>query len=110
MTRNTLPHQFPPALLVPRLRDLENHIRLPAGQRAGKASFAQNAADLLHGAERAPVVLADPEDHGVEEGEGVVEHQPLDFAVSGAAPMAAGEKRPADLDLAQGRLVAVVAA
>ena len=30
----------------------------------------------------------------------MIEHQPLDLAIDGAAPMAAGDERPADLDLA----------
>src|SRR5262249_24348954 len=34
----------------------------------------------------------------VDEAEGVVEHQPLHLAAGGAAPVAAGEKGPADLD------------
>jgi len=38
----------------------------------------------------------------------VVEHQALDLAVGRAAPVAAGDERPADLDFAALELVAVV--
>src|SRR4051812_18302166 len=110
MTKDTSFHQLPPTLLVPRLRDLEDHIGSVPGDRAHELSFARYAADLLHGAERAPVFHADPEDGGIDECEGGVEHQPLGFAVYGAAPVAAGKKRPADLDLAPLRLIAMVAA
>src|SRR5205814_3451501 len=66
--------------------------------------------DLGPGALRGPVLVTDPEHDGVCERERMVEHQALDLAVGAAAPMAAGKKRPADLDLAQLRLVAVVTA
>src|SRR5689334_3071075 len=103
-------HQLPSAVLIAALRDLEDHVPPVAGEFSGEQALAEHAADLFHRALRAPVGLADPEDHGVDEGEGVVEHQPLDLAVDGPAPMAAGDKGPADLDLADVGLVAVVAA
>src|SRR5262249_56288619 len=58
----------------------------------------------------AEILFADPEHHGVDEAEGMVEHQPLHLAIGGAAPMAAGQKGPADLDFALGWLVVVIAA
>src|SRR5882672_2242426 len=96
--------------LVTALRDLEDEILHRAAQLPGQQPFALDAADLGHRTLRAPIVLADPEDRGVGEGEGVVEHQALDLAVGRAAPMAAGDERPADLDFAALGLVAVVTA
>src|SRR6202043_3357746 len=69
-----------------------------------------DAADLGHRALRAPVGVGDPEDRGIDEAEGMIEHQPLDFAVGGAAPMRADNKSPADLDFAELRLITMVAA
>src|SRR6185437_7641581 len=77
---------------------------------AGEEFFAPDAADLGHGALRAPVFIADPEHHGIDKAKGMVEHQALDLAVGGAAPMAANDKGPADLDLAALGLMAVIAA
>ncbi|MGH6739964.1 MAG: hypothetical protein ACREDY_13210 [Bradyrhizobium sp.] len=37
------------------------------------------------------ISLADPEDHGVDESEGVIEHQALDLAVGDPTPMRADE-------------------
>src|SRR6266568_9315068 len=103
-------HQRPSTFLILPLRNLENEIRPVAGQFADEQSPALDAADLGHGALRAPVLVADPEHDGVDEGKGVIEHQALDLAVGAAAPMAAGDERPADLDLAEFRLMAIVAA
>src|SRR3954470_14152524 len=103
-------HQLPAALLVLPLRNLENEIRPVSRQLTHEQAPALHTADLGHGALRAPVLVPDPEDDGVDEGESVVEHQPLDRAFGAAAPRAAGQKRPADLDLAQFRLMAMVAA
>src|ERR1700722_9220190 len=103
-------HQCLAALPIPVLRNLENEIRLVAGNLAGQQPLAFNAADLGHGALRAPVLVADPEDHGIDEAEGVVEHQPLDLAIGRAAPVAADNKSPADLDFAALGVIAMVAA
>src|SRR5260221_9355658 len=103
-------YQIAPAPPLPLLRDLENEIRPVTGQFAGKQSLALDASDLGHGALRAPVLIADPEHDGVDKRKGVVEHQALHFAVAATTPMAAGEKRPADLDLTQLRLIAIIAA
>src|SRR3977135_2396057 len=99
--------QRPTTLLIHPLRNFENEIRPVAGQFAHEQAAALDAADLGHRALRAPVLVADPEHDGVAEGEGVVEHQTLDLAVGAAAPMAARQKRPADLDLAELGLMAV---
>ena len=40
----------------------------------------------------------------------MIEHETLDLAVGSAAPMAANDERPANLDLAAREVVAVVAA
>src|ERR1700722_17357077 len=103
-------HQCLAALPIPVLRNLENEIRLVAGNVAGQQPLAFDAADLGHGALRAPVPVADPEDHGIDEGEGVVEHQPLDLAIGAAAPVAADDESPADLDFPERGLVAMIAA
>src|ERR1700742_3008354 len=103
-------HQRAPTLPVAALRDVEDEIRPVARQFAGEQSFPLDATDLGHRALRAPVFLADPEHHGVDESEGMIEHQPLDLAVGGAAPMAADDKSPADLDLAAFGLIAIIAA
>src|ERR1700728_2903522 len=92
------------------LCDFENKIRLIAGDRAGEQALAFDPADLGHRALRTPVLVADPEHDRVDESEGVVEHHALDLAVGAAAPMAAGEEGPADLDFADLGLVAVIAA
>jgi hypothetical protein len=105
-----LAHQRPATVLIPALADLEDDVRRGAGGLPGKKPVTLEAADLGHRALRAPVVFADPEDHGIDESEGVIEHQPLDLAVGRAAPMAAYDKRPADLDLAALAVMAVVAA
>jgi hypothetical protein len=81
-----------------------------AGECTGEQAVSQHAADLLHRALRAPIGLADPEAHGIDEGEGMVEHQPLHLAVNDPAPMAAGDKRPADFDLADVGLISVIPA
>src|SRR5580765_8629840 len=72
-------------------------------------AFVQPRAQLLDRAARAQVVLADHEDHAVHEAEGVVDHEPLHLAVGLAPPAIATEERPADLDLAAGGIVAVIA-
>src|SRR5882724_5835341 len=102
--------QRSPSSLVTALGDLEDEILRLAAQLPGQQPLAPDAADFGHRALRAPIVLADPEDRGVGEGEGVVEHQALDLAVGRAAPVAAGDERPADLDFAAIGRVAVVTA
>src|SRR3954468_16081517 len=97
-------------LLITVLSYLEDEIAPVAGQFPGEQPLALDTADLGHGALRAPVFIAHPEDHGIDEGKGVVEHQSLDLAIGAAAPVAAGEKRPADLDLAQFGFIAIVPA
>src|SRR3977135_3079207 len=83
--------QRPTTLLILPLRNFENERRPVAGQFADEQSAALDAADLGHRALRAPVLVADPEHHGIEEGKGVVEHQPLDLAAGAAHPRPAGE-------------------
>src|ERR1700761_6285329 len=97
MTRiRSLLQPRPSALPIPSLRNLENIMPDVARQLARQQrALAPDAADLGHRALRAPVFLADPEHHGVDEGEGMVEHQALDLAVRGAAPMAARDEGPA---------------
>src|ERR1700730_1502628 len=107
---NPSANERPATLLVSPLRNLENEIRRFARQFAREQSLALDAADLGHRALRAPVVLADPEHDRVDEGEGMIEHQPLHFAIGAAAPVAADDEGPADLDLAAFGFKAVVAA
>jgi hypothetical protein len=58
----------------------------------------------------APVLLADPEDHGIDERKGVIEHQSFDLAIGCPAPMAAGDEGPADLDFAPRGAITIIAA
>src|SRR5258708_2915403 len=76
----------------------------------GEKTVAPDATDLGHGALGTPVFLAHPEDDGVDETKGMIEHQAFDFAIGRSAPMAAHEKRPANLDLAEFGFIAVIAA
>ena len=64
---------------------------------------------LASGPLRAEVARPDHEDHRVDEAERVLEHQPLQLAVVDAAPVEAGQERPADLDLGLRLIVAVEA-
>src|SRR5579871_5456359 len=89
--------------------DLEDDIGPVAAQRAREQPVALDAADLDHRTERTPIGLADPEHHGADEIEGVIEHQPLDLAITSAAPVRAREKSPADFDLADVGLVLAIA-
>src|ERR1700722_9488678 len=91
-----LRHQRAAAAEIAALADFEDDVRRCARQLAGKQTLALDAADLGHRALRAPVFLADPEDGGVEEGEGVIEHQPFDLTVGFPAPRTAGNESPAD--------------
>src|SRR5258705_6060406 len=67
-----------------------------------------DAADLLHGPLRAPVLWADKKDDGLDELEGVPQHQRLHLAVVEAAPVCSRQERPSNLDLASPLVVAVV--
>src|ERR1700721_1305129 len=98
------------ASLITALADFEDDMRGCAGRFTGKEPGAPDAADLGHRALGAPVLLADPENHGIDEREGVIEHQPLDFAIGRAAPMAAGDEGPADLDFASPGVITIIAA
>jgi hypothetical protein len=68
-----------------------------------------NAADLLDRALGAEVPRVDEEDDVTHVAKRVTQHQGLQLAIEGAAPARADEERPADLDLAFDRVVAVVA-
>src|ERR1043166_1602835 len=57
-----------------------------------------HGADFLDRSARAAVVRADHEDHSVDRLERVREHEPLHLAVVRAAPAAAGQETPTDLD------------
>jgi hypothetical protein len=95
-----LGHQRPAVLLIPAPGDVEDEIRRGARQFAGEKTSALDTANLGHRALRAPVFLAHPENHGIYECKGMIEHQPFDFAIGLAAPMAPGDEGPADLDFA----------
>ena len=62
------------------------------------AAIGEDAADFFHGFSGADVRFADEEDDGVDELEGVVEHEAFHFAVVVTAPVGAGEEGPADFD------------
>src|ERR1041385_3084829 len=66
-------------------------------------------ADLLDRAARAAVVRADHENHPVDRLERVREHEPLHLAVVRAAPAAAGQEAPTDLDHALVGVESVIA-
>src|SRR5258708_18431062 len=103
-------NQRPAALLIPALADFEDEVRRRARRLPGEKTVAPDATDLGHGALGTPVFLAHPEDDGVDETKGMIEHQAFDFAIGRSAPMAAHEKRPANLDLAEFGVIAVIAA
>ena len=103
-------HQRPAAPLVLFLANLKYEIRRRAGRLPGEQPAAFDAADLGHRALGTPVLLADPEDDGIDEAEGVIEHQAFDFAVGRATPMAANDEGSADLDFTPFRVMAMVAA
>src|SRR5262249_52884091 len=56
---------------------------------------------------RATVVHADEKDHALDEPERMLEHESLHLAVVAAAPVRPGQERPAALDLAPLRVVAM---
>src|ERR1700759_95130 len=82
-------HQRAAAVLIAAFGDLENVVWMVAGKLALEQAFALDAAYLGHRALRAPILMADPEHHGVEEREGLVEHQALHLAVHRPTPMTA---------------------
>ena len=73
------------------------------------AAIGEDAADFFHGFEGPDICLADDEDDGVDELEGVGEHEAFHFAVVVSAPVGTGEEGPADLDFAFGRVEVGVA-
>src|SRR5438874_1075673 len=64
-------------------------------------------ADLFDRPLRAEVPRPDQEDDAVNKLKRMAEHEPLHFSVVDAAPVGAGQERPADLDLALGFVVTV---
>jgi len=67
------------------------------------------ATNLFHGALGAAIVWTDGEDHALHRLESMLKHQPLHLAVVSPAPVGSGQERPADLNDATLRIVAVVA-
>src|SRR5579863_7426291 len=108
--QGALHQQRPPAILVALLGDLENKIRPVAGDFAREEPVALDPANLGHRALRTPVLVTDPEDDGVNESKGMIEHQALDLAVRSSAPMTARQKGPSDLDLTDLGRIAIVPA
>jgi len=63
------------------------------------AAVGEEGSDCFEGFSGAEVGDADFEDDGVDELEGVGEHEVFHFAVVVSAPVGAGEEGPADFDL-----------
>src|SRR5258708_25018151 len=63
-----------PALLISALAYFENEVRHRAGRLPDKKPVAPHSPDLGHRALGAPVFLADPEDDGIDEAKGMIEH------------------------------------
>ena len=71
------------------------HVAFPAaGARPGAG---EHPADLFHRPLRAKVLRSDEKHDAADESEGVLQHQPLHFAVVATAPVGSGQERPADL-------------
>src|SRR5258708_17924819 len=103
-------NQRPADLLIPALADFEDEVRRRARRLPGEKTVAPDATDLGHGALGTPVFLAHPEDDGVDETKGMIEHQAFDFAIGCSAPMLTDKESPADLAFAALGAIAMVAA
>lgn len=80
-----------------------------AVEEAEFAAGGEGGADFLEGFLGAEVVDADFEEDGVDELEGVGEHEAFEFAVVAAAPVGAGEEGSADFDFGNGGVALGVA-
>jgi len=72
-------------------------------------AIGQFPANLFHRSARPHAGLADQEDNAVDALERMSDHQRLHCRIGGTAPMAAGEKGPADLDFAGLGAVKIIA-
>ncbi len=70
------------------------HVAFPA---SGGPGAGEHPADLFHRSLRAKVLRSDEKHNAADESEGVLQHQPLHFAVVATAPVGSGQERPADL-------------
>src|SRR5262245_38223746 len=69
----------------------------------------ERGADLLEGPSRPEILWAHKEHDAIDKLERMMQHEGFHLTVVRAAPIGAGEKRPADLDLAPDGVVACVA-
>src|SRR5919108_4696331 len=86
--------------------ELVHHPLPPASIGRGAGA---HSTDLLHGPLGPMIVWTDDEDYAFHRSESVLHHEPLHLAIISPAPVGAGKKRPADLNDAALRIVAVIA-
>ena len=67
------------------------------------------APNLLHGSLGTAIVWTDDEDNAFYQLESMLNHKPLHLAVVSPTPVGSGQERPADLNDATLRIVAVIA-
>src|ERR671919_1031021 len=67
-----------------------------------------HATNLLHSPLGPAILRTDDEDYALHRPESVLHHEPLHLAIVSTAPVDAGKERPADLNDAALRIVAVI--